>query len=242
MNLAKAKLYHGSLMIRVSIRGQEPKVGFVFAFVLMLAMSIPGCRRTKNVSRISPTITRKGELSWQCDFSGHTRVDVKAYLSRASIGLEKAFENQQTLRDENLKRCHRMANLAPTKELRETYREEIELYEKQLFRFAGSWENWPLVIVVPVLLEDVEPTKALVICRYQPKLLDIIFAMYCPYQITHRDFLRIAKELTLEFRALNELQWEEIPIRDEPMLSDEGDIILGDILKFAEDSVFIKQR
>lgn len=241
-NFAKAKLHSGSIMMRVLTQGQESKTGLMFLFVLVLIVFITGCKRGKDVdvSGISPVITKKGKLTWHCNFGGYTSVKVNAYLSsHASLGLEKNFKERKAFIDRDLSRCRKMADLAPTEELRKSYREQIELYEKDLFSFAGSWENWPIVMVTPLLLKDVKPTKAYVLCRYQPKHLDVVFTMYCPHEITHRDLLRIAKELTSEFEALDQLKWKKIPIKDEPMFDDEGFITLEDIAKFAKDAVFI---
>lgn len=218
-------------------------VGLIVLVVFVVpAFVSSGIGRPKDVSSVAPSITNKEKLSWHCDFAGHTWVDIKAYLSPASPSLEQAFKEQQALRDQCLARARRMAELAPTKELQKTYKEEMQLYEKEFFRFAGSFDNWPIVMVVPVLLECAAPTKVIVICRYELKPVDLIFTMYCPHQITHRDFLRIAKELTLKFEVLNENQWTELPTERGPIFNDEGDIISEEIVKFAEDSVFIIQR
>jgi hypothetical protein len=196
----------------------------------------------KEISAISPSITNKGTLHWHCDFAGRTWVDVKAYLFAPSTGLETAFEEQRASREENLRRCWKMAEQAPTEELRRTYKDEIRLYEKDLFRFAGSWENWPIVVIVPVFEEGSAPTKALVICRYQARPVDISFTMFCPHQITHADLLRIARELSWHFEALNEKGWTELPIKNEPVCNPDGDIAASEIIDFAQTSVFIKQR
>jgi hypothetical protein len=205
-------------------------------------IGILGCRQREDLSGIEPTVRQKGALAWHCDFGGRTTVEVKAYLSVASKDVEEVFESKRALQAEILERARRMELEAPTEALRKSYREEIELYEKDLFAFTGSWEGWPIVMVIPILQEDPEPTKAVVICRDANRGVDIAFTMYCPDEIAHAALLKVARRLTSELKALNSEKWDSFRISTEPVLGEQGQATHEELADFAEGAVFIEQR
>jgi len=213
----------------------------VLGHLLGLAL-VSGCDRKIDISGTRPKIAKTHTLTWKCDFAARTWVDVNAYLFPVGPQFEEFYKQKRIFRDELIKRARQMQYTAPTQKLRRSYMEELEGYEKDETNYVGSWPNWPLVMIMQVLLEHETPTKVTVICRCGVRPADIVFTMECPDKIKHVHFLRTLKEITPGFEVMNDVEWSQLPMASKPLFTGDAESIPKKMADFLKDSVFIKQR
>ncbi len=214
-----------------------------------LALLGPGCdgktivAKKPKTSKKQIVITDAGPLSWNCIIDGNS-VLIRAYLFPQSDNTKAAFEEWMEEMHRRIKHARRLAEEAPTPELRRFSSEEVQAFERGFsMGLIGSWEGWPIVMIYPVMAE--RTARDIVVCRSKKWKADVAFTCEFSEQVEdHIRFSDLLRALTAYVGRFTAEEVKSLPWEKESIYDKQGVITSTKLKQFADvpDAVFLRQH
>jgi len=202
-----------------------------------------GCNDRPRSHDQGPQIAIKGvgTLAWRAMVGRHIEATIRACKVPASPNTDRVFRQAILHNEESIRHARRAVEKAPTPEIRRSYEEEIRAYQSGFYNYVGSWPRWPMVMMFPILGEDVRPTEVFFVCRLEGGEFDFCFKFFSEQYVAEKQVIDILRQVAGKVAALPANELAALPAKRGPVFDVEGNIA-RDLVDLTTAPVFIRQR
>ena len=173
----------------------------ILVTVAILLLPLAGCSSPSagNSDPTKPTDTNKVKVElvdgnhWILSNPGTLRSSASVRAFKGSPKTQQYFGDRKEYRETYLERLEFQAHEGPTEAIRDSARKEIESF-RQGNEFLGSWDGWPVIMLVPIYDDEGKSDTDLLICQNKSGTTDLLYIFERSGSVDKDDLLKTAKQ------------------------------------------------